>query len=755
VRPESETLLSTGIYLPYGLTLPIGDAPLRLYGFAGLRDGEAVFALSSPPSAAGIDAETAQRLFPPDATREIVNPLGLIGVTLDEFELGGRVYRGAVGTTAVDMVVQAAARFPGLPNRPKLSAVMVVDANAVRLVRVALALDRPLTLTDILGSILGRAGTWASVVTDQFAFTAGRLYWLQEPAKGGASSSFSYKPSEAAAPETYTPGYHIEGDFLLFGKYAFTAGLSRSDSGQVLVTAGCDSLDFDFLELDNSTLTIDSAAGQITVAVEHIAVLGRRLASLSATYDTSSRVFTGTVAADLGTLDLPMGAGAVHVALDLTIEWDENGVRLKEIGNLPSGLQPLDTDQLGPLKNLLNQGQDGCEALLDEWFDGLTVTLKPALADSPTRSGDQMVLPLSLAYELSLGDTSIPLSAKPVKTSLSFDIPGDLGALPAAILNGIVGNFGQVLGAMLANPATYAALAIQIGLKAGAKAFARFICRALQRFLDVAKQIADRAIALATDSIAAVAELAAMLISVAMIGVTAIISLLEEIWDKIKSWLGGGDDDQKEQAQRHIRDIQDKVDGAVQSVEAKIADTVALLQVKSLELAVDADSGVCAQMDWAAALDAPWAKDWAASKEIPTLDAGQRLTCTLAFLDSGRTQIFTATPADFPACVPLTRFEGRDYRMNASVQLAISGTTFMDEKTGKDILAAADQVAQVQDDTAQAVAQSLRDTQKRFASLNSDGIQGNIVFATSTAPVVMTVGESLVGFNSRLPEAVS
>ncbi|MEU3454685.1 hypothetical protein ABZ671_13925 [Micromonospora sp. NPDC006766] len=733
---------TSALFLLYTLAFDAGGQPVRLRGVLAVAPGEARFVVG-----AAVPFDEIGGSCPEAVTTRIDSPLGLTGVTLTELAAEGRIYRRPVGPdageTAVDLAVRATAVFPGLPGL-ELAGAMVLEDGDVRLVLVHLSADRPITMTEFLGSILGSAVRWAAVVTDQLAFRAGHLYWLQTPTGGGDNYTYDYAPTPNAAPVTFQPGYHIEGTLRLFDQYDFLVSLVVSNGETRFGATTLNPIDFDFVTLHGPYLEFAIAGGDRYLrARTTVSILGTPIqGEIRAEYDTGRNAFAGRVTAELTGVRLPLRDTPVDLRLGVAFSWGrggagDSGFRITEISGLPDGA----LDMLDRFRYLLNPPFGSCGKIVEEWLgETLRARITPALDGSPTRQGtNTMRVPLKLAYALEVDGHSI------VENSISFaavfDIPVSLDELPRSIWLSLFNSIADIAQSVIAQPATYEALALEAGRRGGASAFARFICRALEKGLeDVAKTLARVAKTIVADTIAAMAELAGALVAVALLGVAAVVSFFEMVWAEIKSWFGGGDS-KKEEAREKVRAVRAQVEEAVNDANRQIDDVCQRISASTLRTTLDDAGRVATRVTWKVS-------------EADLRDTG-RLSCHLQYLSgeagepSGTLLLDVPDPA-FPDTRSVAFGAGVDYRMNARIQTALTGITFIRPEVLARIDEAVDQLRGVGDRVAADFADYLQSLRSRYDGYNRNGVQGPWVYATTDVPTWLTIGRSRIGFNTRL-----
>jgi hypothetical protein len=747
---------TTDFYLLYTLDLPLGglqdDSPdVRLYGGMQITGGEFRFNLSR-------DTLPVKLLADGEVTSEISEPLGLKGVVLDKFDLAGRVYKDSAGATSVDLALEAEARFTSSSlSQFKLTGAIVVDDGAPRLAMAMLSATPPLTLTQFLNSVFQGTMAWAGDITDQFAFMDGAIYYLKAPDK--APDKYTYTYDNVA----YQPGYGVASKFLIFGKYEIDISLIATGHEFDLTTSSPTSINaFDFVTLNNLSIEISSRSSNTHIQADCTLNFFNSKPDLkvSLDYDTGQKLFKGHVSADLGTLSLPGDGGNSdhHVSLDVAFTW---GSEQDNSGNPLSGLDPavqakrgfhltsinglptMDFDLIGKFTDLLNKS-GGCNKIVSDWLNGLTTTkLTPGLNGSPTKDDDgNMIVPLKVTYSVLVGGSSI--ADETITFTATLVMPHGLSELPIKIFQSIVESLPTIAADILGNVDTYKAIAMEIAKRGGASAFARMICRALEKALeDLAKDLAKAAESVACETIEIAAELAAALISVAMLSAMKLITnLFEKAWDEIKSWFHSGGSD-KDKARDKIREAQANVEAAVQKVEARIDEAKVRISASKLTTTLDPDGNIETRVVWTAAESAP-------------SSLGGQITCHLQYLSGvpgyrGQKILVDVPDAAFP---DERRFEdvarGADYRMNAALRTKLAGFTFMTGDTEKQITDGSATLRGLKDEVADEFATKLDGILTRFKGYNASGVESDWIYATTDVPAGLVVGNSRIGQTTRI-----
>jgi hypothetical protein len=728
------------VYFPYTLNFDIGSQPVRLYGAILASDRELSFALSN-------SIVFNPYLFPADeVTKSIREPFGMTGIVLEDLGIEGRIYkdRGNNGKAATDITLKAAARFPNLENF-SLSGTIVFQQTSPRLVLVSLSADEPLTLTRFVTSVIGGAWDWADDITNEFAFQNGEMYYLNPPDGSLDNYTFPYPNPNA---KQYSPGYHLEANLLIFQKYNFLIGLDVEGKAIVLHTTILKKIDFDFITLDNPNLKISTKSPDKYLQVSTtLTILNTSIkSSISAVYDLTKKAFFGEVSVNLGSLSLPTDSGSTSQNVQLFIEFtwtkssgSNSGFKITKIDGLPTNTLNLIDKYLKVFNELRSQG---CEKILSDWLNGLTNTsLTPGLNGSPSKTEDgKMKLPLKLTYKiegLGLSESS------EIDFEAVFAIPRSLDDLPRAMWQSIVDSSGKIAEDILANPDTYEVVFIEIGIRGGAKAFARVICRALEEGLEaMAKALASAAAGVVAKTLADAAALAGMLMAVSLLGVKADNSLLEAIWDQIKSGFSG-DDSEKEKAEKKIREIRSQVESTISEVDNHINDIRGKINIKILNITLNTQKQFLAVVIWNLGDD----------KE---LESGSKLSCKFRLLsgEAGDTQGRILSEAEkqlFPVVKNWAEIPNNsEYRMNASVKSILSGFTFMNQQTEDSMTSAIGQLQGIDNGVARDFANYLQKKLDEFRSYNTNGIQSDWVYAKSDIPSYSTVGKTYIGINSRI-----
>ena len=706
-------------YLLYTLVFDLDGQTISLYGGILATDTDVRFALGSEMP---FDAH----LLPAgQVTTQIVAPLGMTGVVLEELGVAGRVYRNPDGTTGVDVALEARARFTSASlSAFDLAGALVLEDGAARLAILTLTATPALTLTQFLSSVIGGASAWAASVTDQFAFQSGSMYYLRAPAGG----TYTYQPSGAAAL-VCKAGFNVSAALRVFG-VDFLIDLSV-DAGTIdLVTTTAQPINvFDFITLDSPFLEISTgSAGTYLRIRTTVSVLSTPIsATVEVDYSTASGGFSGSVG---------YGGMTVHFL------WTSAGLTIQAIDGLPFSQLDLN-DQFSHILNDLRSG--GCQDIVSGWLNGLTTTtLKPSLAGSPTRNASgAMNVPLKLDYELSASGNTIASAQIPL--TAVFSIPTSLDGLPLAIASSIVQSAESIAEGLLSNPDTYKALALEAARRYGASALARFICRALEEGLeDLARALADAAGTVVADTVAAALELAGVLIGVSLLGlsglIAALVNFFEQIWDDIKSLFGGSSS--KDEAEDKVRQVRAQVQVQIDDVDARVAAVKQQIAVSALStsLALEGQVDVVSTIVW---------KTGAGS-------VGVQLSTWLRLLGGqpGDTagQVLVDQPnATFPVKTPWAQIPNPDaYRMNAAAQAVLTGFQFLKDTDRSALVDAINQLNGVDDGVANDFANYLQSKLNEYDGYSQNGLPSGWVYATAAAPGYMTVGQSYIGLNTRI-----
>jgi hypothetical protein len=727
------------VYFPYTLNFDVGSQPVTLYGAILASDKELSFALSK-------NIVFNPYLFPADeVTTSIVEPFGMTGVVLEDLGIEGRIYKDQDnnGKAAANITLKAVASFRNLQDF-RLEGAIVFEKTSPRLVLVKLSVNPPITITQFVKSVIGGTWDWTDDITNEFAFQSGEMYYLKRPDNVPDGYTFPYP----AQGKKYSPGYHLEAQLIIFHKYNFSISLEVEDKAIILRTTVLEEIEFDFITLDNPNLEISTKSPNKYLRIStKITILNTSLPfSISAVYDLTKKAFLGAISVKLDSLNLPTDSGNISQDVQLSIEftWTKgsgtnSGFKITKIDGLPTNTLNLMEKYLEVFNELRSQG---CEKILADWLNGLTKTrLTPALNGSPSKTEDgNMKLPLKLTYEiegLGLSDSS------EIDFEAVFAIPRSLDDLPRAMWQSIVDSTEQIAEDILADPDTYKVISIEIARRGGAKAFARLICRALEEALEeLAKALADAAAGVVAETLADAAALAGMLMAVSLLRVKAVVSLLEKIWDEIKSWFSG-DNSEKEEAENKIREIRSQVESTINEVDRRINDIKEKINIKSLNINLNAQKQFLAVVLWNLGDD----------KE---LESGSKLSCKFQLLsgEAGDTQgqILSETENQlFPIVKNWAEIPNNsEYRMNASVKSILSGFTFLNQQTEKSMTDAINQLKGIDNGVAQDFANYLQGKLVEFRSYNTNGIQSDWVYAHSDLPSDTTVGKSYIGINTRI-----
>jgi hypothetical protein len=719
---------STVFCLPCSVDL----ADQQLVGLLQVGDGSASFLVGDLPPLPPALVDP----WPTSVTIEA--PLGLDGVTLD-----GHL-AGTISQQSVDI---ALAGIATINAQLALGAALVFENWQPRLVFVRLQESTPLTLTMVLAGMVGDPA-WLASVTDQFAFVSGALSMLVAPS--GATSDYHYLyHDEILGDLDFKPGFRANGDFLVFdhpfqvemgvgpainaARFNLPASYRPVATDMTVVGQASQPLTFDFGSLGEPYVGIAqlSTGSRLLFGSTGLTLFGSSpVLSLDASYDSGLQSFTGTVGVAISTYNL-----------DLAFAWSRvEGFRITGIDGLGMQVFPL----VAQFQDLINGARSGgCAQVVSDWLNGAaTSTVKPALNGSPRRNGGLMHVPFKLTYDLRFEDRSIFTLDIPMEMVL--DPPTSLDDLPGALWNSIFGSAEAIAGKVLDNPNAYYALALEVGRKAGASAFARMACRLFREGLEeLAKQLVDEAEALPGDTIAAVAELAGVTVVVTLAGLDAVMNLFEQIWDDIKKLFGGGDD-KKKQAEDLISQKRSQVQATLDTVSAKIDAAKKQLAISEFELALagaDGDLEVVGSITWAHGYQSEATAGGKLTLSVDYLSGppGDR-TGTVVLQDIGETTSLRRALADFP----------QGYGLNARIKVALTGFTFMDESTAGPIRTAIAQLRGLDDGVATDFADYLQQRYDEYSSYNANGIVGDYTYCTSDIPYYATVGASRIGVNTRV-----
>ena len=251
--------------------------------------------------------------------------------------------------------------------------------------------------------------------------------------------------------------------------------------------------------------------------------------------------------------------------------------------------------------------------------------------------------------------------------------PEGLSNLPVAIAESIVLSLPTIARDILSNGDTYKAIAIEAAKRGGASAAARFLCRLLEEGLEqLAKELAAAVSGAVADTIAAAAELAGVLITVALLGVKGVVSFFQAIWDEIKSWFG--DDSKKKEAEDKVRKVRADVEVAVQDVDTRINAVKQQIGISTLTTGLDSQGDFRASVVW----------NLGANQQ---LSAGSKLSCRFKLLGGepgtpGGAVLLDVSSQTFPNTWSWSKIPGNSqFAFNAAVEPILIGYTFIDSKT--------------------------------------------------------------------------
>jgi hypothetical protein len=726
--------------------------PVRLYGaFQAAStqvDSELTFVL-------GTDMPWNPRLLPPDeVTQGVDAPLGMTGVRLEDFHATGQLRRGAGGATEATVELRAAARFtsPTLwPWEPK--GALVLDNSGAEatisprlaLVQLCTAGDKGLTLAQLVQDVIGGEWEWDGEVAEALEIRSGSLYYLRPPAGADANYRFPYAPP-GQAPLVCKPGYNASAVLRFLDKYDFEVdlGVGPQGKGTAVTLTGTllQTLDFDFVQLVNPGIQICVAPGDSYLRVESgVTVLGTAL-QLSAGYMTDPSGFVGTVTTVVE-----------ETTVGVTVEWTDGGFHIVQVIGLPTP----DLDLVDDLLAALN-ARGGCQKVVSDWLKELTHTSFGLKLDgAPKKEGGTMRLPLEVTYDLKAAGISIASDTIPFEAV--FEIPDGLSALPGAVAGSVAASAASFAGAMLANPATYKAIALEAARRGGPGAVAAFICRLLEKPRDKGPPamgppgmgppwsgppdgwaLLALALALVAEVGAGVAVAAGTLAEAAEFAETAVRAAKAV---QVARTEAGGDGGKTLDPEAAIRTAETRVADAMQPLLERVDGVRGQLAVPSLTVEVDAAEELVAT--WAAP---PVAEGLAVTFQL-TLLQGSPGTATGAPWPGFDTVSLPAGTTSY--AIPLSRVpDARRFEMNASVVATATGFDLLSGAGRASLQNAIATLNGMDGDAARQAAAQLQGQLDTLVRVDDSGVAGTPVYATYREPTTLTVGRSRVGLGMRL-----
>lgn len=734
------TNTEVGLYLMSEINFDIQGTPVKLYGGIALTSAKAKFEM-------GTNVPFDASLFPAAPTQVINEPFGMKGVTLQQLNAKGVFDK----TGEVTLSLEAVASLSGL-NNFNLIAACVFDKLSPRLIFVELVSTPALTLTQFITDLLGSTWSFASPVTDQFAFQEGQMYYLKEPKGSPADYIYPYTLPTQNKSTSFKPGYHIIGKFQIFGEYNFEVALDVETGGIVLSTTVTTPIDIieDVVTLSNPELQISTVAPTKYVKISTNILLfnSKVTAQLDAQYNLGQSLFEGGVDVKLDGVSIPNigGSSSQNLQLSFTFQWSKtNGFKITNIGGLPSNDLAL-LDQY--YKQFQSMGGGGCQAIAKSLISDLDKTkFSVALNGSPTKNGTNLEVPVKLTYEVLFAGSKI--TSATIDLTPSFVIPTSLDSLPGDIWQWFVDNADTLAEQILSDPQTYKAITIAAANKGLGTLAARLICRALEKFGQaVAEAIADAVAGAAAETLAGALELAGALAAVALAGVSTVVSgllgLLKSIWD----WLTGQDDKKKKEAEAKIRATQAKVNAALDKVFTIISAAQQKIQISALNVEINAEQEFNAQWD---------VVNYSSTK----LGSGANLSYELNLLSGipgdktgtqiGSTQVFNnIATTNFKE--PLSSIPSHQtYQLNASISTKLTGVAFLDSKTQSSIQNSINQLNNSGNSVAKSFASDLQSKLNTLLGYNTSGIVSTPVYATLNS-TGLTLGQSLLGLNSKIQQ---
>lgn len=707
----------------------------------------------------------------------INEPLGMTGINFGKLYLciNKTFAKKAEGTQPevkekLDLAIGGYIDFNFSGVNLRLLGNVVFENKEARLVLVSLNATPALTLNHFVTEVIKKPWKWVDEITKQIGFISGTMYYLKVPEseKDKPDYTFPYsnpilpdKPQNPDSPTVtgiqnaltvFKPGYNIHADLLLFEKYVFVIDLSvhngitlsgsyggTYENGKItkktVITAF-------FISLESPVLSISTVgSSSFTIQIKNLKLFSAEMGTFSAGYGDG--IFTGAYSRS----DINFG-----FEWQWTKKQGSGGFSITKINGIDTKALDSITEMVKKLNSMTG---GGCESIVNSMFGELKSSFSPALQEgkSPTDNGNgTMLMPLQIDYIFSVGGTAIISDS--IRMDLNVTIPKSLAGLPGAMIDTLVSNMGSIVEQLLASPAFYKAIALEMAKRGGAKLAARMLCRATG---EVAKQLAEalsKALAegLITAGLEALVELGGVLTVVLAAGIAGavggLLGILQKVWDSIKKIFGG--DDGKKEAQDKLNAIKAPVQQLMASLTSSLNKMATTIQVQSLKAGIDDQDNY--SLNW----------DFPASSE--DLGGNGALAYQLIFLggEIGTRGMSSKIPPIGFELMKTTSYnkawaemlqQDPDFRMNASIQTSITGYSFMTPQAENNLQSTINTLNQIGDSLDGAVEfnNELKAFVAKMQGYNKNGLTSNVVYATQAGEdTQFRIGQSVLGINTRI-----
>ncbi len=698
------------------------------------------------------------------ATESVEAPFGMTGINFGELKLSidhtfAQTKPKSV-PASTDLIINGQINLEALENNLILDGTIIFEKSEARLALVSLTANPALTIYDFVVQIIKKPWQWVDDITKAIGLVSGSMYYLKCPSGSTAQAcsnyTFQYPPASAThanSPSvTYKEGYHLNAVLQFFEEYNFQIDLDvESDGIQLSGTYvgtkdhSSDTLSIYFIQLTSPTLTIKTTNGQKTfeVSVQNLTLFGTDIGSF--TMDYANGIFNGSY----------QYQGTPAITIDW--QWTKGDFSITNI----DGLGSQDINDAKAIENIVTQlnnlGGNGCQNLVTSMFKNevkTTFSLALTSGQKPSQSAPgEMHVPLTITVGLTIAGQSI--TTVPVNFGIDFTIPTSLGDLPTAIWDTVTNpqNMEAIFKQVIANPATYEAITLVAAKKVSASIAARILCKTKNEDLAEALEDALEAGEIAGD-LGAVLELNGVVIGiVAAAAAAAVAGFLAEVWDKIKSWFGGGDSKKKE-AEAKVNQLINQVKPLLSRVQKQLNDVAAQIQIQELTVSIDSNG------------------NFIAAWQFPKTSLGDNSTLLYQFsflegtVGSGNKTEAANLPATGFQLMPVSQQysqpwdtllqKNANYKMNASVQSSITGYTFLTQQTKTNLQTAVSNLQSIEskvDSGTKSNIQNFINTVNTFISTmdgyNQNGLTSNIVYAQFENPG-FDVGSAVLGVNTTI-----
>ncbi|MGB0175717.1 MAG: hypothetical protein ACPF9D_01035, partial [Owenweeksia sp.] len=626
-------------------------------------------------------------------TQTVEAPFGMTGINFAELSLNidhtFAQTKPKQVAASTDLIINGKINLEALENNLILDGTIIFEKSEPRLALVTLTANPVLTIYDFVVQVIQKPWHWVDSITKAIGLVSGSMYYLKCPSslttQQCSAYTFQYPPddegpgtqgSPASKSVTYKQGYHLDAVLQFFEKYNFQIDLDVENDGIELsgtyigtTAQKTDTLSVYFIQITAPTLTIKTTNGQkaFEVSAQRFTLFGTDIGNIAMQY--SNGIFSGSY----------QHTSTPEITVDW--QWTKGDFSITNI----DGLGTQDIQDAKAIENIVSQlnklGGNGCSDLVNSMFNNQVKTnffLSLTTGKKPSESSPGiMQVPLTVTVGLTIAGQSI--TTVPVNFEIDISIPSSLDDLPAAIWDTVTNpqNLELIFRDVIANKATYEAIALVCAKKVGASIAARILCKtqdeelaeALEEAIEAGEVVGELGAVLELDGVVAAVVAAAAAV--------AVVSFLAEVWDKIKSWFGGGDS-KKQEAEDKVNAMINKVEPILTRLDNQLTNVASKIQISELQVSLDANGNFIAEWDFPNTTLGP-NNTLQYQLRLLTGAVGSGSTTNAPGIAVQPFQIMTGTT--YTKSWAALKQESPQYQMNAAIQSSITGYTFMTDTT--------------------------------------------------------------------------